>query len=253
MAKQIFEIKNLSFSYHTLTGETKVLDNISFAVDYGEFVSIVGPSGCGKSTLLSLLSGMIEPEEGEIIFADETPPKMGYMLQRDHLLDFRTIYQNTILGLEINKILTTENITYVNDLIKEYGLLEFKDKKPKELSGGMKQRVALIRTLALKPEILLLDEPFSALDFQTRLIVSKDISSIIRKEHKTAILITHDISEAIRLSDKVIVLCNRPATIKNQMDISLSEVNDSPLSYLEAPEYSSYFHKLWEDIRYEES
>ena len=253
MTKNILEVKNLSFSYHTLTGETSVLSNISFSVDYGEFVSIVGPSGCGKSTLLSLISGMIEPQEGEIVFDNGVRPKMGYMLQRDHLLDWRTIYQNTILGLEINKLLSEENIEYVNELIKEYGLYEFKDKKPMELSGGMKQRVALIRTLALKPEILLLDEPFSALDFQTRLIVSKDISNIIRKEHKTAILITHDISEAIRLSDKVIVLSNRPATIKNQMNIALSELDDSPLSYLEAPEYSSYFHKLWEDIRYEEN
>lgn len=252
MTKNILEVKNLSFSYHTLSGETKVLNNISFSVKYGEFVSIVGPSGCGKSTLLSLLSGMIKPEEGEILFSDSPPPKMGYMLQRDHLLDWRTIYKNTILGLEINKLLTPENINYVNTLITEYGLSDFKDKKPGELSGGMKQRVALIRTLALKPEILLLDEPFSALDFQTRLIVSKDISDIIRKEHKTAILITHDISEAIRLSDKVIVLSNRPATIKNKIAISLTEPGTSSLSYLEAPEYSSYFHKLWEDIRYEE-
>ena len=252
MTKNILEVKNLSFSYHTLTGETKVLNNVSFSVKYGEFISIVGPSGCGKSTFLSLLSGMIKPEEGEIIFSDSPSPKMGYMLQRDHLLEWRTIYQNTILGLEINKLLTSDNINYVNTLINEYCLSDFKDKKPGELSGGMKQRVALIRTLALKPEILLLDEPFSALDFQTRLIVSKDISDIIRKEHKTAILITHDISEAIRLSDKVIVLSNRPATIKNQMNISLTEPGTSPLSYLEAPEYSSYFHKLWEDIRYEE-
>ena len=252
MTKNILEVKNLSFSYHTLTGETKVLNNVSFSVKYGEFISIVGPSGCGKSTFLSLLSGMIKPEEGEIIFSDSPSPKMGYMLQRDHLLEWRTIYQNTILGLEINKLLTSDNINYVNTLIHEYGLSDFKDKKPGELSGGMKQRVALIRTLALKPEILLLDEPFSALDFQTRLIVSKDISDIIRKEHKTAILITHDISEAIRLSDKVIVLSNRPATIKNQMNISLTEPGTSPLSYLEAPEYSSYFHNLWEDIRYEE-
>lgn len=253
MTKQIFEVKNLSFSYHTLTGETKVLEHISFSVNYGEFVSIVGPSGCGKSTLLSLISGMIEPEEGEILFTDGVRPKMGYMLQRDHLLDWRTIYKNTILGLEINKLMTEENLAYVGDLIREYGLSDFKDKKPTELSGGMKQRVALIRTLALKPEILLLDEPFSALDFQTRLIVSKDISNIIRKEHKTAILITHDISEAIRLSDKVIVLSNRPATIKNEMEISLTGLDDSPLSYLETPEYSSYFQQLWEDIRYEES
>ncbi len=253
MAKNIIEVKNLSFSYHTLTGETNVLSDISFSVKYGEFVSIVGPSGCGKSTLLSLISGMLKPEEGDIRFAGNLPPKMGYMLQRDHLLDWRTIYQNTILGLEINKLLTQENIDYVNSLIDEYDLSDFKDKKPKELSGGMKQRVALIRTLALKPEILLLDEPFSALDFQTRLIVSKDISGIIKKEHKTAILITHDISEAIRLSDKVIVLSRRPATIKNEMNISLSGMNDSALSYLESPEYSSYFHKLWEDIRYEDS
>ena len=253
MTKQIFEIKNLSFSYHTLNGETKVLSNISFSVNQGEFVSIVGPSGCGKSTLLSLISGMLNPEEGEVIFQDGFRPKMGYMLQRDHLLNWRTIYQNTILGLEINKLMTLDNIEYVNNLITEYGLLEFKNKKPAELSGGMKQRVALIRTLALKPEILLLDEPFSALDFQTRLIVSKDISNIIKKEHKTAILITHDISEAIRLSDKIIVLSNRPATVKKIMNISLSGLNTSPLSYLEAPEYSSYFQNLWEDIRYEEN
>lgn len=252
MTEKLFEAKNLSFSYHTLTGETKVLNHISFDVGYGEFVSIVGPSGCGKSTLLSLIYGMLTPTSGQIVFADNKPPKMGYMLQRDHLLNWRTIYKNTILGLEINRLLTPENIAYVNKLIDEYGLSEFKEKKPNELSGGMKQRVALIRTLALKPEILLLDEPFSALDFQTRLIVSKDISDIIRKEHKTAILITHDISEAIRLSDKVIVLSNRPATLKTSMSISLSGLNSSPLSYLEAPEYASYFNKLWEDIRYEE-
>ena len=249
----IIEIKNLSFSYHTLAGETKVLQNISFSVKSGNFISVVGPSGCGKSTLLSLISGMMKPEEGEIQFPNNISPQMGYMLQRDHLLDWRTIYQNAILGLEINKLLTPEKINYVNKLIDEYGLSEFKNKKPKELSGGMKQRVALIRTLALKPEILLLDEPFSALDFQTRLIVSKDISDIIRKEHKTAILITHDISEAIRLSDKVIVLSKRPATIKNELNISLSGLTDSTLSYLESPEYSSYFQNLWEDIRYENS
>ncbi len=253
MTKQIIEVNNLSFSYHTLSGETTVLKDISFSVNNGEFVSIVGPSGCGKSTLLSLIYGMLPMETGEIIFPLGHRPKMGYMLQRDHLLDFRTIYENTILGLEINKIKTPENLQYVNSLIKEYGLNDFKDKKPRELSGGMKQRVALIRTLALKPDILLLDEPFSALDFQTRLIVSKDISNIIRKEHKTAILITHDISEAIRLSDKVIVLSNRPATIKNELSIHLSQLDESPLSYLEAPEYSEYFHKLWEDIRYEEN
>ena len=253
MPKKLFEIKNLSFSYHTLSGETKVLQNISFSVNYGEFVSVVGPSGCGKSTLLSLISGMIKPEEGQITFSDGYIPKMGYMLQRDHLLEWRNIYQNAILGLEINKLKTAENLSYTEHLLKEYGLYDFMYKKPRELSGGMKQRVALIRTLSLKPEILLLDEPFSALDFQTRLIVSKDISNIIRKEHKTAILITHDISEAIRLSDKVIVLSHRPATIKKQMDISLSTTTDSPLSYLEAPEYASYFQKLWEDISYEDN
>lgn len=253
MAKKILEVKNLSFSYHTLSGETKVLNNISFFVTSGEFVSIVGPSGCGKSTLLSLLSGMLPAEEGEIIFPDTQSTKLGYMLQHDHLLPFRSIYKNCILGLEINHLTTPQNLQYVKDLILEYGLKDFQDKKPKELSGGMKQRVALIRTLALKPDILLLDEPFSALDFQTRLIVSKDISNIIRKEHKTALLITHDISEAIRLSDRVIVLTSRPAAKKSEHTISLSTPSNLPLSYLEAPEYSSYFYKLWEDIKNEEN
>lgn len=253
MANTLFEVKNLSFSYHTLAGETKVLNDISFNVQAGEFVSVVGPSGCGKSTLLSLLFGNLTPETGEIIFTNAKRPRMGYMLQRDHLLPWRSIYENTILGLEINSLLTEENLSYVNNLILEYGLSEFRDKKTGELSGGMKQRVALIRTLALRPEILLLDEPFSALDFQTRLIVSKDISDIIKKEHKTAVLITHDISEAIRLSDKVIVLSNRPATVKLTLPICLSGLTSSPLSYLKTPEYSAYFHKLWEDIKYEDT
>ena len=253
---QIVEFKNVSKSFVTTKEITKVLDNLSFKINKGQIVSIVGPSGCGKSTLLNILAGLLEPETGSIQFENPNGllkyPSIGYMLQKDELLPWRTILQNVILGLEINKLLTKENLDYVNALIKEYGLWDFKDKKPNELSGGMKQRAALIRTLSLKPEILLLDEPFSALDFQTRLIVSKDISSIIKKEHKTAILITHDISEAIRLSDKVIVLSQRPATLKNQITISLSQKGDSPLDYLEAPEYSSYFQKLWEDIKYEE-
>ena len=246
----ILHLEDVSFSYHSLLGETDVLKNLSFSVKEGEFIAIVGPSGCGKSTLLNIICGLLKIKSGKRVLAPDT--SIGYMLQHDHLFEWRTIYENVMLGLEIQNKITPENEEYVLSLLENYGLLDFKDKRPSELSGGMKQRVALIRTLALKPEILLLDEPFSALDFQTRLIVSKDISDIIRKEHKTAVLITHDISEAIRLSDKVIVLSNRPATIKTEMKISLTEPGTSPLSYLEAPEYSSYFHKLWEDIRYEE-
>ena len=213
----ILTLQNISYSYHSLQGETLALSNISFQVSEGEFIAIVGPSGCGKSTLLSIIARLIEPEKGTILIQNPDGsihyPHIGYMLQRDYLFEWRTVYDNVILGLELNKKKTKENLDYVNTLLREYGLYEFKDKKPSELSGGMKQRAALIRTLALKPQILLLDEPFSALDYQTRLQVSGDIGNIIHKSKITAILVTHDLSEAISLADRVLILSHRPATI----------------------------------------
>ena len=197
----LIHLSHVSFSYHTPGGETLALSDIDFSVYPEEFLAIVGPSGCGKSTLLSILSGRLKPEKGERLASDLT---IGYMLQRDHLFEWRSIWKNVTLGLEIQKRLNAETKVYARSLLKEYGLLPFADSYPSELSGGMRQRAALIRTLVLKPDLLLLDEPFSALDYQTRLNVSNDIGQILRHSKKTAILVTHDLSEAISLADRVI-------------------------------------------------
>ena len=254
MENDLLKVKDLSFSYHSLYGETPALDHISFTVKKGEFLAIVGPSGCGKSTILSLIAGLLTPGSGHITFYSDTgtKPGIGYMLQHDHLFEWRSIRKNVILGLEIAKKCTPENLQRIDNMLKTYGLADFADKKPGELSGGMKQRAALIRTMALEPEILLLDEPFSALDYQTRLSVSADIASIIRKAQKTAILITHDLSEAISLSDRVLVLSKRPATVKAEFPIFLTLSDTSPLAARKAPEYTSYFNRIWEEISYED-
>ncbi len=252
MSEPLLSLKNICYSYHSLQVETPALSNISFHINPGEFVAIVGPSGCGKSTLLSIISGLLTPEEGTILFQNPDGslnyPKIGYMLQRDYLLEWRTVYKNAVLGLEIGKKLTKENIDKVIQLMKDYGLYRFKDKKPGELSGGMKQRAALIRTLALDPQMLLLDEPFSALDYQTRLMVSSDICSIIRKTGKTALLITHDLSEAISLADRIIILSKRPATVKCELPIKLTLQDNSSLAARNAPEFQYYFNLLWEAL-----
>ena len=253
----LLSLNNLSYSYHTLNGETKALENISFQIDPGEFIAIVGPSGCGKSTLLNIIAGQITDYQGSLSFSESIEASkdstskhsnIGYMLQHDHLFPWYSIYQNVCLGLEINHAMTENNINNVLSLLKKYGLYDFKDQKPSQLSGGMRQRAALIRTLALNPSLLLLDEPFSALDYQTRLHVSGDIGSIIREHHKTAILVTHNLSEAISLADKIIVLTQRPATIKKVVSISLSISDSSPLGYRSAPEFNEYFNEIWEDL-----
>ena len=245
-------MKNIGYSYHSLHGETQALTNISFGVREGEFIAIVGPSGCGKSTLLSIIAGLLSPEQGTIVVNNPDGslnyPRIGYMLQRDHLFEWRTVYKNVILGLEINHMMTPDRLEAVERLLVDYGLEKFNDKRPSELSGGMKQRAALIRTLALDPQLLLLDEPFSALDYQTRLFVSADICRLIRAAGKTMIIITHDLSEAISLADRVIILSNRPATVKAEMPIRLTLKDDSPLASRNAPEFQQYFNQLWEDL-----
>lgn len=255
MSNYLLELKNIDYSYHSLHGETKALKNISFGVKEGEFVAIVGPSGCGKSTLLSIISGLLTPKSGtiEVNHSDGSMgyPKIGYMLQHDHLFEWRTIYQNVLLGLEIQKKNNPEHLAYVEQLLNDYGLYDFRNKRPSELSGGMKQRAALIRTLALKPEILLLDEPFSALDYQTRLMVSADICSLIRQTKKTVIIITHDLAEAISLADRIIVLSKRPAVVKKEVPIQLTVRSGDPLGARNAPEFSKYFKMLWEELTYE--
>ena len=252
--KNLLEISSLNFSYYTLQGETPALKNLSFQVSEHEFLGMIGPSGCGKSTILSLIAGILTPGSGTIIHHiqhHDTHPFFGYMLQKDHLLEWRSIYKNAILGLEIHHQLTPEKKAFVNHLLDEYGLSPFKNARPSELSGGMRQRAALIRTLALEPEMLLLDEPFSALDSQTRLSVSEDIYTILRKEGKSSILVTHDISEAISFCDRVLVLSGRPGTVIKDIPIHLSLDHKTPLAARHAPEFGQYFNELWGELHHE--
>ncbi len=246
------ELKNVFMNYHTPKGETAALNDISLKVEPGEFISIVGPSGCGKSTLLNIISGLIKPSNGKVYVDNEEihgySSKLGYMFQKDHLFQWLSVWDNISLGLTIQHKLSQENKHKIETLLKNYGLWDFKNYKPSELSGGMRQRVALIRTLALDPEVLLLDEPFSALDYQNRLKVSDDIYKIIKKEGKTAIMVTHDIAEAISTSNRVIVLSKRPAMIKKEIEIVFSIPCDSPLKCREAPEFRFYFNAIWKEM-----
>ena len=246
------EVNGVDFSYHTLEGETKALSDISFHVNSGEFLCIVGPSGCGKSTLLSLLSGLLAPERGEILLDGIPVAKgssgIGYMLQRDHLFEWRTIFSNASLGLEVQGKCDPGHIGRLRELLDAYGLQYFYDARPSELSGGMRQRAALIRTLALKPDLLLLDEPFSALDYQTRLNVSDDIGKILKKQRKPAILVTHDISEAISMANRVLILSKRPATVIKIVPINLDMKDRTPLSSRNAPAFKSYFNLIWKEL-----
>lgn len=240
----MISLQDVSLSYHSPNGETRAVSHLSFSVAEGEFVTIVGPSGCGKSSILSMLSGLIAPSAGTV----QVNGNMGYMLQKDQLLPWRTIRRNAQLGLELQNKLTPDNIAFVDHMLEQYGLGEFKDRFPAELSGGMRQRAALIRTLAVRPDVLLLDEPFSALDYQTRLSVADEIGTIIRKEGKTALLVSHDISEAISLSDRVIVLSGRPARLKKIHNIELSVADRTPMKAREAPEFRAYFNTIWKEL-----
>ena len=245
MNNDILKINNLKKIYHTKDGETKAVEDFSFDLKEGEFVAIVGPSGCGKSTILSVLCGLEEKSGGEINLKKDS--NVGYMLQQDSLFEWRNILDNCLLGLEINKKLNKETKEYVIDLLNTYGLKDFIYSYPDNLSGGMRQRVALIRTLATNPDLLLMDEPFSALDYQSRLAISDDIYNILKKENKTMIMVTHDIAEAISMCDKVIVLSNRPATIKNIYDIKL-ENKTTPINNRKDKNFSYYYDKIWKDI-----
>ncbi|MHC1749052.1 MAG: ABC transporter ATP-binding protein [Cellulosilyticaceae bacterium] len=241
----IIELKNVCKNFYTKEGELVVLENINLTLEEGKVLAILGPSGSGKSTILNILTKLIKPTSGDIVLQGE----IGYMFQRDQLLEWRNIMDNIKIGLEIQRKLTPENLQKIERLLKTYGLWEFRKNYPKELSGGMRQRVALIRTLATNPEVLLLDEPFSALDYQTRLMVSDDIYKIIKNENKEAILVTHDISEAIAMADAVAVLSKRPATIKKIYEIVLTtEEERTPLTSRKAPEFKDYFNMLWKEL-----
>ena len=252
MKTPILEFFNVNFNYHTISCETASLKNISFKLNKDEFISFVGPSGCGKTTLLNLITGLLQPTSGKILYegipAQDSNLNIGYMLQKDHLLEWRTIYKNLTLGLEIQHKLDDSHIDTIHELLKTYGLWDFRNAYPRHLSGGMRQRAALIRTLALSPDILLLDEPFSALDYQTRLNVSDDIGTIIKENHISAILVTHDLAEAISMSDRVIVLSKRPGTIKDIVPIHLSIEKRTPKTSRNAPEFNAYYNQIWEAV-----
>ena len=254
--ESILEVKNISKKYQGKEGEVLAIENVNFRIKEGEFVSIIGPSGCGKSTLLSIISGLEIKTNGEIYIEGEKvegiSAKIGYMLQKDCLLDWRTIWSNTIFGLEIKGKVNEENKKYVEELLKKYNLYEFRNKYPSELSGGMRQRVALIRTLAIKPNILLLDEAFSALDYQTRIMVTNDIYNILRKEKITTLMVTHDISEAISMADRVLVLSKRPGTVKDIHKIDFEMENRNPINCRENPKFSKYFNTLWKELGVDE-
>ena len=243
----IVELKNIYKSFYTDTGELLVLEDLNLSLQKGKILGILGPSGSGKSTILNLLSSLIKPTSGEI----NINGNIGYMFQRDHLLEWRNIISNITIGLEIQNKLNPQSMEKIEHLLLKYDLWDFRYHYPHQLSGGMRQRAALIRTLATSPDVLLLDEPFSALDYQTRLQVSDDIYKIIKEEHKEAILVTHDISEAIAMADEVAVLSKRPAKVKSIHDIVLTVGGDkTPLTARKAPEFKDYFDILWKELDY---
>ena len=244
--EEIVKVVNLTKNFYTKEGEMEVLKNISFTLHEGEILSLLGPSGSGKSTILNILTNLLEPTSGEVSIKGT----IGYMLQKDHLLEWRSIMDNITLGLEImHKKNNKKSMERIERLLKTYGLWEFRNMYPKELSGGMRQRVALIRTLSVDPSILLLDEPFSALDYQTRLMVNDDVYKVIKNENKSVILVTHDISEAIAMGDKVAVLSKRPSTIKNTYDIDLDlGSSKTPFKSRKVPAFQTYFDLLWKEL-----
>lgn len=247
----ICELKNISKRFHTINTETKALDRVSFNVKKGEIVSIVGPSGSGKSTVLNLIAGLDKPSEGEVVVNTDS---MGFMFQKDQLYEWRNIYKNCILGLEVKNMDTDENKEKVIDMLKNYGLYNFRNHYPSQLSGGMRQRAALVRTLAIEPDLLLLDEPFSALDYQTRLSVGNEVGQILRKEKITTILVTHDIPEAVSISDRVIVFTERPAKVKKEYEIIFNDIQGerTPMKCRNTLEFGEYFRNIWRDLDVDE-
>ncbi|MCI5703249.1 MAG: ABC transporter ATP-binding protein [Erysipelotrichaceae bacterium] len=243
--EKILSIEHLRKNYQSKNSETVAIEDFSFDLNSGEFVAIVGPSGCGKTTILSILAGLLNKTDGNIVMQENL--KIGYMLQQDALFNWRTILSNCLLGLEINNCLNEKNIENVKNVLNTYGLNDFINSYPNSLSGGMRQRVALIRTLATNPDILLLDEPFSALDYQTRLAVADDVYKIIKSEKKSAIMVTHDLAEAISMADRVIVLTKRPAHIKNIYNIEFEE-RLSPLEIRKTNKFFEYYDLIWKDI-----
>ncbi len=249
--QDFLKVNNISLRYQTKQEEILAIDDVSFSVSEGEFISLIGPSGCGKSSILSCIAGVNKPDTGNIYLQNKeiitVNKKIGYMLQTDNLFSWRSVYKNVIIGLEVQNKVNEENLNYIDNLLKKYGLWGFKDTFPQRLSGGMRQRVALIRTLATKPDVLLLDEAFSALDYQTRVSVSSDVYNILKDEKKTMIMVTHDIPEAVALSDRIISFSKRPAVIKNIHNIDFSK-NRDPISIRSLNNFQDYVRAIWKEV-----
>lgn len=246
------EIRNVSLNYHTFAGEVRAVEDISLTIEDQEFVAIVGQSGCGKSTLLSLISGLLRPARGSVFIDQEEVQgpcrRVGYMLQNDYLFEWRTILDNALLGLEIRREKTPEAVAEVKAMLKAYGLGGFEQYYPAQLSGGMRQRVALIRTLATGPDVLLLDEPFSALDYQNRLAVGEEVVKILRERRKTVIMVTHDIPEAVSMANRVVVMTPRPGRIRSIHRIKMCDEGLTPLQTRERPQFREYFTTIWKEL-----
>ncbi len=247
----MIRLEHISKRFTGPGGTVDALKDVSVHVEKGDIYGIIGFSGAGKSTLLRMVNRLEKPDSGIILVDGELvtapSPKIGFMPQRDQLFEWRDIWSNVTLGLQVRHQNTPERQAHVRELLDRYGLAGFVQKRPSQLSGGMRQRCALIRTLATEPRILLLDEPFSALDYQTRLSVSADIHHIIRQEHKTALLVTHDISEAISMSDRVVVLSHRPASVRAIHDLgSLRSL--SPMERRDAADFRTFFNLIWKEL-----
>ncbi len=249
------EIENVSLRYFTKQAEILALSDISLTIEPGEFVSLIGQSGCGKSTLLSIISGILPPSEGVVRVGGKpvTAPshRIGYMLQQDYLFEWRTILDNALLGAEIQKRDMNEARQRAMHLLEKCGMAHFIDQYPRALSGGMRQRVALARTLTTNPDVVLLDEPFSALDSQTRLAIADEVVDVLRSEGKSVILVTHDIGEAISMTDRVVVLSRRPGRIKSQHRITFPSMpgrRPTPFEARGLPEFNTYFNTLWDEL-----
>jgi NitT/TauT family transport system ATP-binding protein len=246
------ELRHVALHYMTVQEETEALRDISFKVEPGEFIAVVGPSGCGKSTFLSLISGLLAPSAGEVFVGGKPVSgpsrRVGYMLQQDHLFEWRTIIDNVVLGAEVRGQNRAEAKEQGLRLLERYGLGGFQDHYPQQLSGGMRQRVALIRTLTTQPDVVLLDEPFSALDFQTRLSLVDEVARILREDGKTVVLVTHDIGEAISMADRVLVMSGRPGRIKSEHTFSFSGAGLQPFEVHSHPDYPRYFTQICEEL-----
>ena len=249
--QSFLSFQDVCFSYHTLTGEIPAIQNITFSLHREEFLAVIGPSGCGKSTILNLAAGLLVPDSGQILCEGKSPKTpfslVGYMLQKDHLLDWLTVMDNILLGARIQGRDLLQARRFAENMLEKYQLADFAHSYPSQLSGGMRQRAALIRTMLLSPSLLLLDEPFSALDSQTRLDVSSDIGQIIRDEKQSALLVTHDIAEAISLADRVLVLSASPAHMVLDQPLDFAD-ELSPLQRRSDPKFQMYFDLLWRQL-----